>query len=214
MSKIIRNGIEYGGTATTANQVQYSPTETVADKIDELKGKIVEITQAEYDALPSEQKNNGTLYVITDAPSIVDIIYPIGSIYMSVNNVNPGTYLKDTAWEAWGSGRVPVGVSSDTEFNTVEKTGGEKTHTLKVKELPIRAAIQAQNPTSAAKSTSAVNASWTSVSVAASASIVTSVRDAGANGFVPFGESEIPTGNTPHNNLQPYITCYMWKRIH
>lgn len=39
MSKIIRNGIEYGGTATTANQVQYSPTETVADKIDELDGK-------------------------------------------------------------------------------------------------------------------------------------------------------------------------------
>lgn len=36
MSKIIRNGIEYGGTATTANQVQYSPTETVAEKIDEL----------------------------------------------------------------------------------------------------------------------------------------------------------------------------------
>jgi hypothetical protein len=36
MSKIIRNGIEYGGTATTANQVQYSPTETVADKIDTL----------------------------------------------------------------------------------------------------------------------------------------------------------------------------------
>lgn len=36
MSKIIRNGIEYGGTATTANQVQYSPTETVADKINTL----------------------------------------------------------------------------------------------------------------------------------------------------------------------------------
>lgn len=175
---------------------------------------VVEITQTDYDALPSEQKNNGTLYVIKDAPSIIDIIYPVGSIYMSVNNVNPGTYLKDTTWEAWGSGRVPVGVSSDTEFNTVEKTGGEKTHTLKVKELPAQAAIQARNPTSAAKSTSAVNASWASVSVAASASIVTSVYDAGVNGFVPFGESETTTGNTPHNNLQPYITCYMWKRTH
>jgi len=40
MPKIIRNGISYGGTATTANQVQYSPTETVADKIDELGDKI------------------------------------------------------------------------------------------------------------------------------------------------------------------------------
>lgn len=37
MSKIIKNGISYGGTATTANQIMYSPTETVADKLDSLE---------------------------------------------------------------------------------------------------------------------------------------------------------------------------------
>lgn len=44
MSKIIKNGISYGGTATTANQVIYSPTETVADKLDGLQAKYFSLT--------------------------------------------------------------------------------------------------------------------------------------------------------------------------
>ena len=51
--------------------------------------------------------------------NIVDIIYPVGSIYLSVNSVNPSTLFGGT-WEAWGSGKVPVGVdTSDTDFDTV-----------------------------------------------------------------------------------------------
>ena len=209
MSKIIRNGIEYGGTATTANQVQYSPTETVADKIDELEGKTVEITQAEYDALPSEQKNNGTLYVITDAPSIVDIIYPVGSIYMSVNNVNPGTYLNGTSWEIWGSGRVPVGVSSDKEFNTVEKTGGEKAHKLTVTEMPNHNHTHKEWVFNGA---SASGAHYGFGYQSNTGSLYTKTS-ATTSGEVQFG-NEATGGSGSHNNLQPYITCYMWKRIH
>jgi len=61
---------------------------------------------------------------------IVNSIYPVGSIKMTTNNVNPGTYLGGT-WSAWGRGRVPVGVdTSDTDFATAEQTGGVKTVTL------------------------------------------------------------------------------------
>lgn len=60
----------------------------------------------------------------SEGKNIFDLVYPIGSIYMSVNDVNPGTLFGGT-WVAWGDGRVPVGVkSSDSNFNTVEKTGG------------------------------------------------------------------------------------------
>ncbi len=58
----------------------------------------------------------------------IDIIYPVGSIYISVNNVNPGTYMTGTTWAAFGSGKTIVGVdSNDTDFDTVEETGGVKT---------------------------------------------------------------------------------------
>ena len=61
---------------------------------------------------------------------MIDKIYPVGSIFMSatlstasaVSNALGGT------WVAWGTGRVPVGVdTSQTEFDTVEETGGIKT---------------------------------------------------------------------------------------
>lgn len=60
------------------------------------------------------------------AQEILDIIYQVGSIYMSVNSTNP-TNLFGGTWVAWGAGRVPVGIdTSQTEFASVEKTGGEK----------------------------------------------------------------------------------------
>ena len=58
--------------------------------------------------------------------NMLNTVYPIGSIYMSVNNTNPSTIFGGT-WVAWGSGKVPVGVNtSETEFNSVEKIGGYK----------------------------------------------------------------------------------------
>ena len=64
---------------------------------------------------------------VTDAINeLADMIYPVGSIYMSVNNTDPALLFGGT-WEAWGSGKVPVGVdANDTAFDTVEETGGAK----------------------------------------------------------------------------------------
>ena len=64
-------------------------------------------------------------------------VYPIGSIYISYNSTNPETLFGGT-WEAYGKGQTLVGIDTNqTEFNTVGKTGGEKTHTLTVDEMPI-----------------------------------------------------------------------------
>lgn len=53
--------------------------------------------------------------------TIFDLIYPVGSIYMSVNSTNPKNLFGGT-WVGWGSGRVPVCVNtSDSNFSTVEK---------------------------------------------------------------------------------------------
>lgn len=61
--------------------------------------------------------------------SLLDV-YPVGAIYMSTSSTNPGTLFGGT-WEAWGSGRVPVGVNTnDGDFNSANKTGGSKTVNL------------------------------------------------------------------------------------
>ncbi len=96
-------------------------------------GEHVELTQAQYDALSQAEKENGSVYFITDASpamsSLLDMFYPVGSYYETSNSsFNPntawgGTWVKDTA------GRVTVGYdSSQTEFNSLGKTGGAKTH--------------------------------------------------------------------------------------
>ena len=55
--------------------------------------------------------------------------YPIGSVYTSIVNTNPSNFFGGV-WTAFASGRTLVGVDTgQTEFDTVEETGGAKTHT-------------------------------------------------------------------------------------
>lgn len=69
----------------------------------------------------------------------LDSIYPIGSVYISLTDTNPGTYLKGT-WEQFAQGRTLVGVGSgsdgsNTQTFDVNDTGGEYKHLLTKKEL-------------------------------------------------------------------------------
>lgn len=68
--------------------------------------------------------------------TILDLVYPVGSIYISTANVNPSTFIGGS-WEAFGTGRTLVGVDPDDDsFSTSELTGGEKYHTLTLSEIP------------------------------------------------------------------------------
>ena len=59
-------------------------------------------------------------------------MYPVGSLYFSTNSTSPATIYGGT-WERYGKGRTLVSVNeSDTDF-TAGKTGGEKTHNLRLK---------------------------------------------------------------------------------
>ncbi len=62
---------------------------------------------------------NGTQLMTT-------VPYPIGAIYLSVDSTNPSKLFGGT-WVGFGAGRCLVGVdTSQTEFNTAQKTGGNK----------------------------------------------------------------------------------------
>lgn len=119
--------------------------------------------------------------------------YYVGKIIFDTANVNPATYLGFGTWVLWGAGKVPVGVdTADTDFSTVEKTGGEKTHTLTTNEIPKhKHEIAVRNN---------------------SATGLYETKATNATGDVGSAYTQEAGGGQAHNNLQPYITCYMWKR--
>lgn len=125
---------------------------------------------------------------------ILNFVYPIGSIKMSTDNVNPSDVIGGV-WTRWGNGRVPISVDDNQEeFRLSENVGGEKEHTLTIDEIP------AHNHNVATE----INGTRTI------SNILQQVE-------VPrYEERMIQTsltgGGEAHNNLPPYITCYFWKR--
>ena len=118
--------------------------------------------------------------------------WPIGSIYTSVTSANPSTLFGGN-WEAFGAGRVMVGLDSgDTDFDTVEEIGGFKTHTLTTAEIPSHT-----HGFTAFQTTSGTNNRTGGGALSVSASSTTASTGGGG----------------AHNNVQPYITVYMFKRI-
>lgn len=124
------------------------------------------------------------------------LMHRVGDIIFSTSDENPSTIYGGT-WVAWGKGQVPVGVdTSDSDFNTVEKTGGEKEHTLTVVEMPSH--THAQYVTSDNQGGGGIRVDYT--------------KDGSSIPYLQGIDTGSSGENQPHNNLQPYITCYMWKR--
>ena len=103
--------------------------------------KLVKPDTTDLYSIDTFNNNFDTIDAAIGGASVVDLIAaailendkkknPVGTIIMSTSSANPSTYMGFGTWAAWGSGRVPVGVNTgDTDFATVEKTGGSKTHT-------------------------------------------------------------------------------------
>lgn len=126
--------------------------------------------------------------------NILDVIFPIGSIIIKADNEDYSNWLGFT-WERTLVGRVAVGIdSTQTEFDTIGETGGEKTHTLTIDEMPRhnhRAKLQGLG-------TLGSGFNWTG---------------SGANGdYFDGAYIESTGGGQAHNNLQPYQVVAYWKR--
>lgn len=127
--------------------------------------------------------------------SIIDIVYPVGSIYMSVNAADPSKLFSGTSWEKL-EGRFLLGSSSTYDNGA---TGGEATHTLTFSEMPThRHSIYYPNaggPYGDANISypegSGVNKTWQA----------------------EMCKTEIAGDGVAHNNMPPYLVVNMWKRI-
>lgn len=128
--------------------------------------------------------------------------YYVGKIILDTANINPVTYLSFGTWKLWGSGRVPVGVDvDDIDFNEAEKTGGEKTHTLTLDEMP-----KHNHTLNDGTDGPGLYPNWGSITG-------WGVTSEYLNGNGGESNSAYTGSSTVHNNMPPYITCYMWKRV-
>lgn len=125
--------------------------------------------------------------------SVLDVFYPIGSIFQSMKATDPSKIMGGT-WERI-KGKVLVGVDeADADF-AAGKTGGDKTHKLTIDEMPNHSHSlgihRGGNPTVS--------------------------QMLGKNGYL-WGEistgknSSFVGGGKPHNNLPPYVSIYIWLR--
>ena len=132
------------------------------------------------------------------ATALKDALYPVGSIYTNATDSNnPATLIGFGTWVAFGAGRVPVGIDAgDTDFDTAEETGGSKTHTLTTSEMP----SHDHNAKAYGNGQGSVGSGYLGVAD------TTSINGQGRQSIDHEG------GGQAHNNLQPYIVVYMWKR--
>lgn len=152
--------------------------------------KISELTEA------SSVSSNVVVPIVsgdeTKKINVVDLIYPVGSIYMSVNSTSPATLFGGT----WQQIKDTFLLSAGDTY-TAGNTGGEATHTLTQAEIPnYVGTIRIKDDTAPSQGGSGdmLLYSWTD-----------KWRSSVNNLFNELG------GNA-HNNMPPYLVVYMWKR--
>jgi len=138
--------------------------------------------------------------------SLVDLIYPLGAIYITTSAVSPSSIWAGTTWVAYGEGRTMIGHGAGaglTDRPTVEATGGAETHTLTKAEIPPHTHSEVRHNDH--KTTSVTHPGL-------------NIYDATGYQTVDTGDGSVDVaGNAQllgqsHNNMQPYIVTYMWKR--
>lgn len=151
--------------------------------------------------------------------SLVNLMFPVGAVYITMGNTNPGTFLGGT-WEQFSQGRVLMGVGTGTDDNSTSQTftendrSGEYTHTLTENEMPSHRHKFHSNWADRGYNIPDGYRIW--------GALITLSGD--SNGVLT-GYNAYPGNNTgymsmlstgggeTHNNVQPYQTVYFWKRI-
>ena len=149
--------------------------------------------------------------------NIIDTVYPVGSIYTSesdstIDSVESRfkTFGKETKWKKYGEGKTLVGEGTGTDSTGTRQTFsvsnnsknlGEYNHTLTIDEMPSHA-----HTTTVYWDVSRMEENFlTNLWISGGKSVATT-----------YGTST-PTNSTggglSHNNIQPYVTVYMYKRI-
>lgn len=168
--------------------------------------------KTETDTKFTTTKEELTSLINTTIDNTINSIYPIGSVYISLTETNPGAYLKGS-WEKFGQGRTLIGEGTgDDGSNTMEFTAGstggsyEHNHTYGIKLNDYYSNISNLSLRNS-------DGSW-------QGGVNDGNRNAYVNSACQEGNKEINSQtfkievNTSNSRtMHPYITVYFWKRV-
>lgn len=149
------------------------------------------LNKGETGAIPINKTNLN--HMDNGISDLYDAIFPIGQIIIKGDDADYSNWLGFT-WERTAVGKVLVGYDNgDTDFNTIGKTGGEKTHTLTIEEMPSHKHTENH-----------VGVNWYQHGTSGDYNVSSALE--------PYRETGNTGGDSPHNNLQPYQVVAYWKR--
>lgn len=191
--------------------------------------------------LDAQNIRNGSLTRELFTQDALSAAWPVNSVYISVEDVNPGSTIGGQ-WVKFGEGKALVGVDpSDSNLDDAEKTFGTKNETLTTNQIPAHNHTGTTNTTgnhthgihnsgNHAHHLSSIldNLGGGSTNNALTsypgANVRIASRDTTASGNHSHGMNAAGNhshsfttanrgGGQSHNNMQPSIAVYLWKRI-
>lgn len=133
-----------------------------------------------------------------DTATLVDLFYPIGSIYMSTDTTNPQSRFTGTYWLPIYN-RFLLGAGDTYKAGTM---GGEATHTLTRSEIPSHYHDEYLGNDGGSDSAPSGYSGWPNIAY-------TSNKTWWATG----SKTSTAGGDGAHNNMPPYLAVYMWRRV-
>lgn len=167
---------------------------TEATDLGRVPGKIAVLDESGwvYYRTPEEIKSDiGASSGGTDVSTVLNKVYPVGAIYMSVNSTNPKTLFGGT----WVQIKDRFLLAAGTTYKA-GATGGEATHTLTVDEIPNHQHVL-WYPNAGGEQSAAIG-----------------YPEAGSKNtwYAEASKTGGAGGGTAHNNMPPYLAVYVWKR--
>jgi hypothetical protein len=182
--------------------------QALSDKPNEIEGLTADQLKEKFDKGANDIKDyiNDTLIDELDIAysGLLNFFYPVGTIYETTStDLDTTTKMANHfggTWEEYGSGRVLVAKSADTEFDTIGETGGDKAVTL----------TAAQSGLPAHKHIVDYNTFYKYTSGTLDASLAT--PNAGS-ATTTTRNTTAANASESHNNLPPYIVVYRYRRV-
>ena len=178
---------------------EFTAVQTAVNTKADLNGSASQAFSATTAAAGTNTTQVATTAFVLNPLNIADAVYPVGAIFTTVtayaNSAAVVAVIGGTTWTAFGAGKVLIGLdSSDTDFDTVEETGGAKTdsHTLTTAEIPAHTHTYGKSTTTESMSIHDISG----------------LRGAATTNTGSTGGG----GAHTHDIVQPYIVVYFWKR--